>query len=69
MTLQEEGKMQRLQGRLEPEIQAFICQCQTLQLATVDEAGKPNVSYSPFVRNQEGYFVLIYKCTNVAVGW
>lgn len=59
MTLPEEEKMQRLHGRLEPEIQAFICQCQTLQLATVDKAGKPNVSYSPFVRNQEGYFVLI----------
>ncbi|MEZ8387469.1 heme utilization protein HutZ, partial [Vibrio splendidus] len=30
-----------------------------LQLATVDEEGRPNVSYAPFVQNQEGYFVLI----------
>src|SRR5690606_14647672 len=31
----------------------------TLQLATVDKDGRPNVSYAPFVQNQEGYFVLI----------
>ena len=30
-----------------------------MQLATVDEEGRPNVSYAPFVQNQEGYFVLI----------
>ncbi|MCV5223582.1 pyridoxamine 5'-phosphate oxidase family protein, partial [Escherichia coli] len=31
----------------------------TLQLATVDSEGRPNVSYAPYVQNQEGYFVLI----------
>ncbi|GAL28070.1 pyridoxamine 5'-phosphate oxidase-related putative heme iron utilization protein [Vibrio variabilis] len=28
-------------------------------MATVDEEGRPNVSYAPFVQNQDGYFVLI----------
>ncbi|NGZ14638.1 heme utilization protein HutZ [Vibrio aestuarianus] len=52
-------KQQRLQGRLEPEIQAFRQERRTLQLATVDGEGRPNVSYAPFVQNQEGYFILI----------
>ncbi|MCE0495926.1 heme utilization protein HutZ [Vibrio salinus] len=50
---------ERLQHRLEPEIHDFREQCQTLQLATVDSQGNPNVSYAPFVYNEEGYFVLI----------
>ncbi|NMV28312.1 heme utilization protein HutZ, partial [Vibrio parahaemolyticus] len=33
----------------------------TLQLATVAAEGRPNVSYAPYVQNQEGYFVLISK--------
>ncbi|MCA2017885.1 heme utilization protein HutZ [Vibrio tritonius] len=52
-------KQERLQSRLEPEIQAFRQERRTLQLATVDAEGRPNVSYAPFVQNQHGYFVLI----------
>lgn len=52
-------KQERLQGRLEPEIQEFRQERRTLQLATVDGEGRPNVSYAPFVQNQEGYFILI----------
>ncbi|WP_102577322.1 heme utilization protein HutZ, partial [Vibrio splendidus] len=52
-------KQERLQGRLGPEIKEFRQERRTLQLATVDEEGRPNVSYAPFVQNQEGYFVLI----------
>lgn len=52
-------KQERLQGRLGPEIQEFRQERRTLQLATVDADGRPNVSYAPFVQNQDGYFVLI----------
>lgn len=52
-------KQERLQNRLEPEIKALREKCRTLQLATVDEQGRPNASYAPFVQNQEGYFILI----------
>lgn len=52
-------KQERLQGHLEPEIQEFRQERRTLQLATVDGEGRPNVSYAPFVQNQEGYFILI----------
>lgn len=57
--MNQQVKQERLQGRLEPEIQAFRHDRCTLQLATVDSEGKPNVSYAPFVQNQEGYFILI----------
>ncbi len=57
--MDQQVKQERLQGRLEPEIQEFRQSRQTLQLATIDEQGKPNVSYAPFVQNQHGYFVLI----------
>ncbi len=57
--MDNQQKQQRLQGRLGPEIQEFRQSCQTLQLATVDEHGKPNVSYAPFVQDQQGYYVLI----------
>ncbi|EHD2240340.1 heme utilization protein HutZ [Vibrio vulnificus] len=59
--MDQQVKQERLQGRLEPEIKEFRQECQTLQLATVDADGRPNVSYAPFVQNQEGYFVLISK--------
>ncbi len=57
--MEQQVKQERLQGRLEPEIKEFRQERRTLQLATVDAAGRPNVSYAPFVQNQEGYFVLI----------
>ncbi|WP_072670720.1 heme utilization protein HutZ [Vibrio injensis] len=57
--MEQQVKQERLQGRLEPEIKEFRQQRTTLQLATVDAQGKPNVSYAPFVQNQEGYFILI----------
>ncbi|MDG2664658.1 heme utilization protein HutZ, partial [Vibrio parahaemolyticus] len=47
--------------RLGPEIKEFRQERRTLQLATVDAEGRPNVSYAPYVQNQEGYFVLISK--------
>lgn len=52
-------KQQRLQGRLGPEIKEFKAGKKTLQLATVDVNGKPNVSYAPFVSTEDGYYVLI----------
>ena len=52
-------KQQRLQGRLGPEIKEFKAGKKTLQLATVDTNGKPNVSYAPFVSTEDGYYVLI----------
>lgn len=54
-----EVKQERLQNRLGPEIKEFREACQTLQLATVDAAGKPNVSYAPFAMLDDGYYVLI----------
>ncbi|WP_260261754.1 heme utilization protein HutZ [Vibrio intestinalis] len=57
--MNQQVKQERLQGRLEPEIKEFRQERRTLQLATVDAEGRPNVSYAPFVQNQDGYFVLI----------
>ncbi len=57
--MDQQVKQERLQGRLGPEIKEFRQERRTLQLATVDAEGRPNVSYAPFVQNQEGYFVLI----------
>ncbi|HHF0501962.1 TPA: heme utilization protein HutZ [Vibrio antiquarius] len=57
----QQVKQERLQGRLGPEIKEFRQERRTLQLATVDAEGRPNVSYAPYVQNQEGYFVLISK--------
>ena len=54
-----QDKQQRLQQRLEPEIQAFRDSCRTLLLATVDVDGTPNVSYAPFALGEQGYYVLI----------
>lgn len=52
-------KQERLQNRLEPEIQKFRDSRKTLQLATVDCENKPNVSYAPFVLLDDGYYILI----------
>ena len=57
--MEQQVKQERLQGRLGPEIKEFRQERRTLQLATVDQEGRPNVSYAPFVQNQKGYFVLI----------
>ena len=57
--MNQQVKQERLQGRLGPEIKEFRQNRKTIQLATVDEEGRPNVSYAPLVQNQEGYFVLI----------
>ncbi len=51
-----EVKQERLQNRLGPEIKEFREACQTLQLATVDANGKPNVSYAPFALLDDGYY-------------
>lgn len=57
--MDQQVKKERLQGRLGPEIKEFRQERRTIQLATVDAEGRPNVSYAPYVQNQEGYFVLI----------
>lgn len=57
--MDQQVKQERLQGRLGPEIKEFRQECRTIQLATIDAEGRPNVSYAPYVQNQEGYFVLI----------
>ncbi|CAH1602515.1 heme utilization protein HutZ [Vibrio rotiferianus] len=57
--MDQQVKQERLQGRLGPEIKEFRQDRRTIQLATVDAEGRPNVSYAPYVQNQEGYFVLI----------
>ncbi len=59
--MDQQVKQERLQGRLGREIKEFRQERRTLQLATVDAEGRPNVSYAPYVQNQEGYFVLISK--------
>ncbi len=57
--MDQQVKQERLQGRLGPEIKEFRQERRTIQLATVDAEGRPNVSYAPYVQNQKGYFVLI----------
>lgn len=57
--MNSEIKKQRLQDRLGPEIKDFRNSRQTLQLATVSKSGLPNVSYTPFVLLDDGYYILI----------
>ncbi len=57
--MNKEVKQERLQNRLGPEIKEFRDSKKTLQLATVSSDGKPNVSYSPFVLLDDGYYILI----------
>ncbi|MGF1909226.1 heme utilization protein HutZ [Vibrio kasasachensis] len=52
-------QQQRLKEKLENDLKIFKQHRYTLQLATVNAQGYPNVSYAPFVQNQHGYFVLI----------
>lgn len=53
-----EIKQQRLQNRLTPEVHEFRDQCQTLQMATLNN-GLPHVSYSPFAHTNRGYYILV----------
>lgn len=53
-----DNKLQRIQNRIGPEIQAFRDQCQTLQLATLNN-GIPHVSYAPFAHTEQGYYILV----------
>lgn len=52
-------RQQRLQARLLPEIAEFRASQQTLQLATLTAQGQPSVSYSPFIYQPDGYYILI----------
>jgi heme utilization protein HutZ len=52
-------KQERLQSRLGPEVQEFRDSRLTLQLATLNPHGKPQVSYTPFAFTQQGYYILI----------
>lgn len=55
----QDVKQERLQNRIGPEIAEFRQQQQTLQLASITPAGLPHVSYSPFVFQPDGYYILI----------
>ncbi|MCK3655202.1 heme utilization protein HutZ [Pasteurellaceae bacterium Macca] len=57
--MSQTNRQEVLQNRLGPEIQALKQQVKTIALATVDQAGNPNVSYAPFVINNGEYQVLI----------
>lgn len=59
MTETSESRQQRLQTRLAPQIQELKENCLTLQMATVDEKGQPNVSYAPFVQSKGGFYIFI----------
>ncbi|WP_108649198.1 heme utilization protein HutZ [Dongshaea marina] len=52
-------KQQRLQQRLGPEIESFIEERKTLQLATLTPDGKPSISYAPFVCLDGKFYVLL----------
>jgi heme iron utilization protein len=53
------NKDERLAEKLLPEIEAFKQQKQTLELATNDADGKPNVSYAPFAVDERGFYILV----------
>jgi len=48
-----------VKSKLITEIKTLVKSKNTLQLATVDENGKPNASYAPFVSCDDGYYILI----------
>lgn len=54
-----EQRQHVLQAKIGAEIVDFRNDCQTIQLATVNEKGEPNASYAPFVYYQDHYVVLI----------
>jgi heme utilization protein HutZ len=53
------NKDERLAEKLLPEIEEFKQQKQTLELATIDAQGKPNVSYAPFAMGYAGFYILV----------
>ena len=38
---------------------ALLKSCHSLQLATVDEKGLPHISYAPFIRQREDFFIFV----------
>lgn len=54
-----ESKQDRLQNRIGPEIAEFRQQQKTLQLATLSSKGIPHASYSPFIFQADGYYILV----------
>ncbi|UUM31367.1 heme utilization protein HutZ [Vibrio japonicus] len=55
----QEIRRERLQNRLEPEVQAFRDSRKTLQLATISEQGIPNATYAPFAFDSHAYYILV----------
>lgn len=55
----EEVRRERLQNRLEPEVQEFRDSRQTLQLATISPEGVPNATYAPFAFDSQAYYILV----------
>ena len=53
------SKQERLENRLQPQIKEFREERQTLILSTISSDGFPHVSYSPFARVEQYYYVLI----------
>lgn len=52
-------RRERLQNRLEPEVQAFRDSRKTLQLATISAEGIPNATYAPFAFDSQAYYILV----------
>jgi len=53
------SKQERLENRLQPQIKEFREERQTLILSTISTDGFPHVSYSPFTRIDQHYYILI----------
>ncbi|WP_256597677.1 heme utilization protein HutZ [Moritella viscosa] len=53
------NKQERLENRLQPKIAEFREERQTLILSTLSTDGFPHISYAPFVRLEDGYYILI----------
>jgi hypothetical protein len=53
------NKKERLENRLQPKIAEFREDRQTLILSTLSPDGFPHISYAPFVRLEDGYYILI----------
>ena len=52
-------RRERLQNRLEPEVQDFRDSRKTLQLATINAEGIPNATYAPFAFDSQAYYILV----------